>query len=58
MPTICILQVEAGDIIVRVNGTDVHHFTTKEGNEHENKNKIVLVLFYEITENNINMFIV
>lgn len=25
------LQVEAGDVIVRVNGTDVHHFTTKEG---------------------------
>lgn len=26
-----VLQVEAGDVIVRVNGTDVHHFTTKEG---------------------------
>lgn len=26
-----VLQVEAGDVIVRVNGTDVHQFTTKEG---------------------------
>lgn len=25
------MQVEAGDVIVKVNGTDVHHFTTKEG---------------------------
>lgn len=24
-------QVEAGDVIVKVNGTDVHRFTTKEG---------------------------
>lgn len=30
----CALQVEAGDVIVRVNGTDVHQFTTKEGMIH------------------------
>lgn len=33
------LQVEAGDIIVKVNGTDVHHFTTKEGNNSINETK-------------------
>ena len=27
---ICIFQVEAGDIILKVNGTDVHRYTTKE----------------------------
>lgn len=31
IPVIYYLQVEAGDVIVSVNGTDVHHFTTKEG---------------------------
>lgn len=25
------LQVEAGDVILKVNGTDVHCYTTKEG---------------------------
>lgn len=25
------LQVEAGDVIVKVNGADVHRFSTKEG---------------------------
>lgn len=45
------LQVEAGDVIVRVNGTDVHHFTTKEGTEatfprkKSNKNQFVLAVF-------------
>lgn len=29
-----VFQVEAGDIIVKVNGTDVHRFTTKEGTLH------------------------
>jgi len=24
-------QVEAGDVILKVNGTDVHRYTTKEG---------------------------
>lgn len=25
------LQVEAGDVILKINGTDVHRFSTKEG---------------------------
>lgn len=25
------LQVEAGDVILKVNGTDVHRYSTKEG---------------------------
>lgn len=28
--SVCV-QVEAGDVIVKVNGTDVHRFSTKEG---------------------------
>lgn len=27
------LQVEAGDVLLKVNGTDVNRFTTKEGKE-------------------------
>jgi hypothetical protein len=26
-----LLQVEAGDVILKINGTDVHRFSTKEG---------------------------
>lgn len=29
-PLLC-LQVEAGDVILKVNGTDVHRYSTKEG---------------------------
>jgi len=30
---ICLLsfQIEAGDVILKVNGTDVHRYSTKEG---------------------------
>lgn len=32
IPTqIFLLQVEAGDVILKVNGTDVHRYSTKEG---------------------------
>lgn len=47
------LQVEAGDVLLKVNGTDVNRFTTREGKEfaiyHAHATYLLNILNIQIT---------
>lgn len=45
------VQVEAGDVIVKVNGIDVHRYTTKEGIFFLQSNNFYCALYDGLIEN-------